>query len=351
MRKESIAVAETVLEAQQAACKELGVDTVDAQFEVLQMPEKKRFGIFGGCMAKVRAYIDVEDTEDSTNVNGQGNSGPQSKSVTIDPIDPEELAKIESRVKDWLKTILSLMHVDDLEISSTSSESMGNEIHFDLNSAATGYIIGHKGTTLTSIQYLANLIANTDHNSFIKVTLNVGAYKEKREKNLKILAQKTAHNAVRFRKKIHLKPMNSYERRIIHTSVQQVRGATSWSEGEDPFRHVIITFDPKFRPAQRGYNPAYRKRNNGNYNRNNNNTRNRNNRSGGNYNRYSNNSNYSNNYSNYNNPNHTQRKRPPSYGKLYDSDLANYNNHGSSESEALDTQNKVSNSHLYGKIK
>lgn len=103
-----------------------------------------------------------------------------------------------------------------------------------------GVIIGRRGETLDALQYLAGLVANRVDNSYYRITLNIGNYREKREQSLIGLAKKIARGAAKTGRKTSLEPMNPYERRIIHTAVQEVKGATSWSVGEEPYRHVII---------------------------------------------------------------------------------------------------------------
>ena len=102
------------------------------------------------------------------------------------------------------------------------------------------------------MQYLTSLVANHSEDPYIKVTVNTGNYREKREKALENLGRKLAFKAIKTGKKTSLEPMNPYERRIIHTSVQKVNGAISWSEGEGAARHVVIGPDPKSKGNRRG---------------------------------------------------------------------------------------------------
>ena len=101
-------------------------------------------------------------------------------------------------------------------------------------------LIGRRGETLDALQYLAGLVSNHVENSYYRVTLDIGNYREKRRETLEVLGRKIAAKAVRTGRNTSLEPMNPYERRIIHTAVQTVEGAKSWSEGEDLGRHVVI---------------------------------------------------------------------------------------------------------------
>ena len=105
-------------------------------------------------------------------------------------------------------------------------------------------LIGHHGDTLEAFQYLVNLAANKkddEDRQYTRITVNIENYREKREETLRILAKKTAMKAVRQSRNISLEPMNPYERRIIHTAVQEVEGATSHSIGSDLDRRVVIS--------------------------------------------------------------------------------------------------------------
>ena len=204
MLREAIATADTIEQAKEAACRELGVESYEAEFEVLQLPVKKTFGLFGGSPAKVRAFI---------------KTSPADAAV------------------DYLKTILDCMGVKDASFSVQEEE---NGALISISGDDVGFIIGHRGETLDALQYLAGLVSNHVDNSYYRITLDIGNYREKRRETLEVLGKKIAAKAVRTGRNSSLEPMNPYERRIIHTAVQTVEGAKSWSEGEDLARHVGI---------------------------------------------------------------------------------------------------------------
>ena len=205
MQKELLKEAETVEEAVQLAAEELHVPVEDLTVEVLQEPQKKAFGLFGGTKAQVK--------------------------VTVKENDPSKVAVA------FLKGILSKMGVEDVDI--TAKEEDGT-CALTLEGEDLGFIIGRRGETLDALQYLTSLVANRVDNAFYRVTVNVGNYREKREKTLSGLARKAAIQAAKSGRKTSLEPMNPYERRIIHTAVQKVEGATSYSVGSEPQRHVVI---------------------------------------------------------------------------------------------------------------
>lgn len=217
MIKEAIGVGDTEVLALEDACKQLGVETYEVEFETLQRAEKKILGLFGGCKAKVRAFI---------------KTGPADTAA------------------QFVKDVLNAMDITSVEVKVTEEEQ-GAVI--DLEGEEVGSIIGRRGETLDALQYLTGLVANHVDNSYYKITINTGNYREKREKTLEILGRKLAFKAVKTGMKTSLEPMNPYERRVIHTAVQKVNGATSWSEGENLQRHVVIGPDGNVKPRSDKY--------------------------------------------------------------------------------------------------
>ena len=227
MIKEVIGIGDTEQEALENAKAQLELDdNAEFDFEVVQRAEKKVLGIFGGKQAQVKITISEKD-------------------------NPADVAEA------FIKDVIKAMNLENLTIEVEKTDTSAT---FNIEGDDVGYIIGRRGETLDSLQYLTSLVANHVDNSYFKITVNTGNYREKREKTLEILARKLAYKAVKTGKKTSLEPMNPYERRILHTTVQKVKGATSWSEGENTLRHVVIGPDPKERNNRRG---GYR----GGYNR------------------------------------------------------------------------------------
>ena len=217
MIKEAICEGSDVQDALKKAKAQLGLDeTSEYEFEIIQTEEKKKFGLFGGRPAKVRVFI--KDTPDE-------------------------------RAEKFLRDVLDKMTLQSVEIEKSTDE---NAVEFNLSGEEVGFVIGRRGETLDALQYLTSLVANHGEDPYIKVTVNTGNYREKREKTLEILGRKLAFKAIKTGKKTSLEPMNPYERRIIHTAVQKVNGAISWSEGENAARHVVIGPDPKAKNNRRG---------------------------------------------------------------------------------------------------
>ncbi len=217
MIKEAICEGSDVQDALKKAKEQLGLDeTSEYEFEIIQTEEKKKFGLFGGRPAKVRVFI--KDTPDE-------------------------------RAEKFLRDVLDKMTLQSVQIEKNTDE---NAVEFNLSGEEVGFVIGRRGETLDALQYLTSLVANHGEDPYIKVTVNTGNYREKREKTLEILGRKLAFKAIKTGRKTSLEPMNPYERRIIHTAVQKVNGAISWSEGENAARHVVIGPDPKVKPNRKG---------------------------------------------------------------------------------------------------
>ena len=242
MIKEAICEGADVSQALLNAKNELGVTDADEyEFEVIQREEKKMFGLFGGRPAKVRVFITVEDKE-VTETDASVASAPSAV--------PASAAELEEKAETFLRNVLDKMQLSDIAIEKTVE---GNAMTFNLSGEEEGFVIGRRGETLDALQYLTSLVANHKNTKgYVKVTVNVGNYRDKREKTLEILGRKLAFKAIKTGKKSVLEPMNPYERRIIHTAVQKVNGAISWSEGENANRHVVIGPDPKSKNNRRG---------------------------------------------------------------------------------------------------
>ena len=266
MIKEAIGTGNTVDEAKAAAMLELGLSDFDEfNVEVLQTPTKKILGLFGGNPAKVKVSVNVPDPKPEK--KEKKNNKPEKKQEKKPekkaeakkqeakaPVKEEKKAEVKEEKKAeepelketnlYGKTaeyIISIVKSLGMEECTITEKSNDEEISFELDCGDDyGIIIGKRGETLDAIQYLARMVANKGNSSYKRVSINIGNYRAKREETLRILARKTASKAVRQSRNISLEPMNPYERRIIHTAVQEVEGATSYSIGSNLDRRVVI---------------------------------------------------------------------------------------------------------------
>lgn len=254
-------------EAVNLALQDLNVDRDKVNVIVLEEPSKGFFGI-GSKLAKVRVEKIAEQKEEpinklqkkeeknnsksevKRNYKRENKSGKTNKkrisrkkqnveyesSVSIRE-KPENLIPVEkSPVLDFLKDVTERMGLD-LEIKAMANEEY---LYFDITGKDSGTIIGKRGQTLDSIQYLASLVANKDSDKYIRVIVDAENYREKREKTLENLANRLADKVIRTGKSVRLEPMNPYERKVIHSTLQKNPAITTRSEGEEPYRRVII---------------------------------------------------------------------------------------------------------------
>ena len=308
MVKDAIASGATIEEAQQAAIRSLNApDDADVQFEVLQFPEKKKFGLFGGKQAEVRAFYEAKEEKKpvaaapkkSTNApkakaqqkaekpaapkkekaaapkkaaeEKAGNAPKKAEKAPEKPVEPREAVSLEEapeQVKQayaYLKTVIEGLGIETYDIDVTKS---GKEYFFEVSSEDNySLLIGRRGETLDSIQYLTRLAANRgkEDGKSVRISINVGDYREKRERTLKDIARKNGRRVRKYGKSQTLNPMNPSERRIIHTTIAEMEGLQSYSIGSESDRRVVIALAEGVEPLQprnnnRGRNDRYNNR-------------------------------------------------------------------------------------------
>ncbi len=168
----------------------------------------------------------------------------EKKEEPVKPAAKEEqvLAEVEEQtikaVEQFLKDTLKAM---DMEVEITSSIDGDGALYVDMKGERMGILIGKRGQTLDALQYLANRVANKHQAGYVRVKLDTENYRARREETLKHLAKNIAHKVKRNRRPVVLEPMNPYERRIIHSALQSDPYVTTHSEGEDPYRKVVVT--------------------------------------------------------------------------------------------------------------
>lgn len=145
----------------------------------------------------------------------------------------------EDVAKDFLSKVFDAMNMN-VTITAAYNED-ANSMDIELAGEEMGILIGKRGITLDSLQYLVSLAVNRNSESYIKVKLDTENYRERRKETLENLAQNLAHKVKRIHKPVYLEPMNPYERRIIHSALQKDKFVETHSEGEEPYRKVVIT--------------------------------------------------------------------------------------------------------------
>ena len=145
---------------------------------------------------------------------------------------------IDNSAKEFLSSVLECMDVHaDIDIS----EGDENDLNIELKGDAMGILIGKRGQTLDSLQYLISLVVNRGQADYIHVKVDTENYRERRKATLENLAKNISYKVRKSRQSVALEPMNPYERRIIHSALQNDRYVTTHSEGEEPFRRVVVT--------------------------------------------------------------------------------------------------------------
>jgi spoIIIJ-associated protein len=207
VEKSAVKTGKTLEEAIEAALAELGAERDETDYEIIEEKEKKGiFGLFGSRQVTVRVFV-------------------------------RQLSPLE-KAKEFLARIFQEMSLDVMvEKFSTGDDSVTLQLH----GADLGILIGKHGQTLDSLQDLTNLVANKDQEKWLKFSLDVEDYRKRRIETLNRLALRLAEKAKRRNERIVLEPMNSHERKIIHMALQDDRRISTYSEGDDPFRHVVIT--------------------------------------------------------------------------------------------------------------
>ena len=294
MVKDAIAIGATIEEAQQSAIRSLNApEDADVQFEVLQFPEKKKFGLFGGKQAEVRAFYEAKEEKpkvaavkkSSGNAKAKaqqkaekpanqkkekaaapkkekaaeekkGTSPKKAEKAAEKPAEPREAVSMEEapeQVKKayaYLKTVIEGLGIENYEIDVTKA---GKEYFFEVSSEDNySLLIGRRGETLDSIQYLTRLAANRgkEDGKSVRISINVGDYREKRERTLKDIARKNGRRVRKYGRNMTLNPMNPSERRIIHTTIAEMEGLQSYSIGSDADRRVVIALAEGVEPLQ-----------------------------------------------------------------------------------------------------
>ena len=152
--------------------------------------------------------------------------------------DPTEIAEIEERARIFLQEVFDAMGVE-AEIRVAYNEKDGC-LEADFEGEDMGILIGKRGQTLDSLQYLTNLVVNKKRTNYIRVKLDTEDYRKRRRETLENLARGIAYKVKKTRRPVILEPMNPYERRVIHSALQGNRFVETTSEGEEPYRHVVV---------------------------------------------------------------------------------------------------------------
>ena len=266
-----IKTGKSVDEAVREALKELNISREKAEIEILDEGQKGFLGLIGSKDATVKVWPREDETKSILNeIFNEEIETEKSQEVVHDDVELEiennevsteevqEVVDVEEGTKsieeenqeilDAAREFISKI-LDTFELeNSVEMELKDNVLTINVNGDENrlGILIGKRGVTLDSIQYILNLIVNKKSSRYIRVNLDSSGYREKRKETLINLAKKMANKVTKTGRSVKLEPMNSYERKIIHTALQDYEGVLTHSEGKDPFRKVVIQKERKY---------------------------------------------------------------------------------------------------------
>lgn len=256
--------AKSVEEAVSAALSELGIAESDAVIEIVQEPSKGLFGIGArDAVVKVSKKAPAAPVYSEPAVEMKAKEAV--KPAEAKPVEKKAEAKPKAEkkkaeatpeaaeeAKKFISDILSAMGLN----AEVEAELDGDVINVNVEGDSMGIVIGKRGDTLDSLQYLTSLVVNRNSDDYIKVSIDTENYREKRREALIALSDRLAAKVARTGRKFALEPMNPYERRIIHANLQNNEDVTTFSVGQEPYRKVVIA--PKFQ--KRTYSKGSRSR-------------------------------------------------------------------------------------------
>ena len=247
--------AKTIDDAITDALVQLGVTSDQLDYEVI---EKGSAGILGlgrkDAVIKARKKVAVPEKKEKPVVEKKKEDSTSKKEST--PVVKEETAEnsekaqakalvtidysaLEASAKDFLTQVFAAMQLEVEIITKVDEDNKVIDVEF--KGPEMGMLIGKRGQTLDSLQYLTNLAVNKQSESYIKVKLDTEDYRKRRKETLENLAKNIAYKVKRTKRPVSLEPMNPFERRVIHSALQNDKYVSTHSEGEEPYRHVVVT--------------------------------------------------------------------------------------------------------------
>lgn len=269
----------TVDDALAAALAQLGMDRDSVTYEILELPKSGFFGI-GASPAVIRVSYELPDPEPETPAPAPAPEKPAREAKADRPEKREKREKpvkaeapapapapaaAEAKpreespaptdenpeyaaIRSFLSGLLERMNVKaGIEISPRDNGG----VNVNLTGSGMGAIIGRRGETLDAIQHLTNYVVNRGSDRHMHISVDAESYRSKREESLTKLAEKMAEKAIKYKRSMALEPMNSYERHVIHTALQNVEGVTTSSTGVEPNRRVVVSYVKPEQPSNK----------------------------------------------------------------------------------------------------
>lgn len=227
MGKTIMSEGKTTTEAIEKGLKELGVSRDKVEIKILEEEKRSFYSILSPRVVKVELTLKEENQDKII----------KKEKIKEEKKHNENMQEIETAVEDinkFLNEFLKNSATQKIEIKDF-------DIYVDITGENLNYLIGYRGETINAIQVLLTTIANKKSSQKIRVYLDIAGYREKRIKTLEDLAEKLARTVERTRKSVTLEPMTAYERKIIHTKLQNNSKVKTFSKGEEPYRKVVIS--------------------------------------------------------------------------------------------------------------
>ena len=232
----------TSTEAIDKGLKELGVSKSKVNIKILEQEDKRSFfSILTPRVVKVEMTLKETDKEDTKTVNKPKDEPNNIKKVEKEVRTEEELNAAVTDITKFMDEFTKSVNTK-IDYKIVVEDEM---IKVNIDGEDTGFLIGYRGEVLNSLQLIISNIACKSSKEKIRVSLNISGYREKREKDLEVLATKIAGTVIKRGKDITLEPMSAYERKIIHTKLQDNNKVKTYSIGEEPYRKVVVSLNRK----------------------------------------------------------------------------------------------------------
>ncbi|MDY4962206.1 MAG: RNA-binding cell elongation regulator Jag/EloR [Oscillospiraceae bacterium] len=229
-----------------AALEELGLDRDDVSVEIVERAKSGFLGI-GASPAVVRVQYEAPDEESETAAEAPAATQEQPAAAPAAPAAADE-PESYARIRAFVSGLLEHMGIQ-AEIEITARENGG--VNVNLSGSNMGAVIGRRGETLDAIQHLTNYAVNRGSDKHMHISVDAESYRAKREESLVRLAEKMAAKAIKYKRSMALEPMNSYERHVIHTALQDYEGVTTSSTGTEPNRRVVVSYEKPQRTSNK----------------------------------------------------------------------------------------------------
>ena len=237
MTNSIISEGKTTNEAVENGLKKLKVSKNMVDIKVIENEEKRSFfSILSPRVVKVELTV----KENMTN-NKRENKKTETAAKREYKVSESDIDKAKSNIEVFLPEFIKNLSND----AKYNVKKDNNSVKVDIDGENVGFLIGYRGETLYAIQNIFSAIANKDIENKVRIVLDIAGYKEKREKTLEDLAERTAQRVIKTRKDIALEPMQAYERKIIHSKLQDNAKVTTHSVGEEPRRRIVVQLNKK----------------------------------------------------------------------------------------------------------